>query len=681
MKTYYILVALFVISLNSFADGVLTSQNENYPGLFLKNKSTEIKVTINGLIAETVVRQEFENEWNQSVDATYSFPVPLNSRVTSLLYSKGDSLVNAILDVVPQSTNPGTGTNEIIAKLNEYMGQNAVRLKLTSILPNKLKWVELHYISVLKHANGTCSYKFPFDTKSFLTYPLDYLKIDINVHSDRLITGYDMPSNAGFYTLTSTSNDLKIAYLKQQVYPATDILFNYTIQNNFLNIDFYTTKEDNKDGYFTLIGRPQISTIITNSFPVNTIFLLGNSTSMTGNKLNQSKQSIAEALDKLSLKDTFNIVIFNSYVSSWQIQPVVASPTNISSAKNWLSAVTPQGGSDLNSGLITSINQLKLKTNPSSILVFTDGISSVSPANIETLNKQRTGIFVIAIGNKIDRLKLEKLSSLNYGFVSYINESDNLAVEMSSIFDKIRFPILKNINVTSLNSDQFSIYPSKFPAIYANSDFIITGRYKTPGLATINIDGFEIGGYKLFPYQVNFSNTLNSDFPRKFWAKYAIDDKEADILINGDTPSTVQALINLSLYEKMRCRYTAYVEDTTFNHHVDSIFVMVNKPATSSGLDEFSSLSKSEIKIYPNPATAEINLLFTINEKDALAEKHVNIYDLTGNLIYTIDLSKFSAGTYHQTFNLSRLQTSTQMLILRFEIRGKTISTVNVLKI
>ena len=238
MKTYHILIVLLLFGLNSFAEGVLTSQNENYPGLFLKNKSTEITVNINGLIVETIVRQEFENEWNQSVDAIYSFPVPLNSNVTRLLYSKGDTLVDAILDVMPQTTNPGTGTNEIIANLNEYMGQNAIRLKLTNILPNEVKWVELHYISVLKHANGTCSYKYPFDTKSFLTYPLDYLKIDINVRSDRPIASFDMPSNPGFYTLTSTINDLKLAYLKQQVYPATDILFNYTIENDILNIDF-----------------------------------------------------------------------------------------------------------------------------------------------------------------------------------------------------------------------------------------------------------------------------------------------------------------------------------------------------------------------------------------------------------------------------------------------------------
>lgn len=679
MKTYIILIALLILSLNTFADGVMTSKNESYPGLFLKNKSTEITVNINGLIAETIVRQEFENEWNQSVDATYSFPVPLNSRVTRLLYSKGDTLVDAVLNIIPQSTNPGTGSNETIAKLNEYMGQNAIRIKLTNILPNKVKWVELHYISVLKHANGTCTYKYPFDTKSFLTYPLDYLKIDINVHSDRSITGFDMPSNAGFYTLVSTNSDLKLAYLKQQVYPAADVLFNYTIQNSLLNIDFYTTKEANKDGYFTLIGRPKISTAITNSFPVNILFLLGNSTSMTGNKLNQSIQSISSALDKLSVKDSFNIVLFNSSTSSWQAQPVVANSSNISTAKVWLTTITPQGGSDLNSGLITSINQLKVKTNPTSILVFTDGISSVSPANIENINTKKTGIFVIAIGNKIDRLKLEKIANLNYGFVSYISESDNLATEMSTVFDKIRFPILKNINITSVNADQFSIYPSKFPAIYANSDFIITGRYKSPGLATINIEGFEIGGYKLFPYQVNFSSTLNSDIPQKLWTKYAIDDKEADILINGDTPSTVKALIDLSLFEKMRCRYTAYVEDTTFNNHVDSIFVLV-EPAIS-GLDEILSACKSEIKAYPNPTTNEINLLFTINQKDAISEKYIKIYDLAGNLLHIINLTNFKTGTYHQTFNLYKLGTSTQMLILRFEIAGKTISTINILKI
>lgn len=678
MKTQNILVILFFLGMNSFADGVLTSQNEKYPGLFLKNKSTEITVNIDGLVVETIVKQEFENEWNKTVDATFSFPVPLDSRVTRLRYSKGDTIVDAVLDVIPQSSNPGTGSSEIIAKLNEYMGQNAVRISLTNILPNGVKWVELHYISKLKHANGTCSYTYPFDTKNFITYPLDYLKIDINVHSGRTITDFDMPSHSGLYTVSSTTNDLKLAFIKQQVYPASDILFNYTIENKLLNIDFYSTKDENNNGYFMLVGRPVISTDDTNSFPANIIFLLSNSTSMTGNKLNQSKQAIAASLDKLKAKDTFNIVLSNFSVIFWQPEPVVANYANIQNAKAWLASIVPVGGSDLNSGLIYSINQLKDKTNPASVLVFTDGISYVLPAQIESLNTQKAGIFVIAIGNKIDRLKLEQLTNLNYGFVCYLSESENLSSEMSKVFDKIRLPILKDVNITIQNAEQFNLYPTKFQAIYANSDFIVSGRYKTPGPATITINGFEINGYKMFPYQVNFSSTLTSDFSRSFWAKYAIDDKESDILINGESTEKTEALINLSLYEKMKCRYTAYVEDSSFTTHIDSIYMPVEIPTTF--INEAISECKSEIKVYPNPVSSEINLLFTISQKDAEAQKYVKIYDLTGNLLYTINLTSFKSGTYHQSFYLPKLCETKQILILRFEIAGKTISTINLVK-
>jgi len=428
----------------------------------------------------------------------------MDAHVTRLLYSKGDTLIDAILDVIPQSTNPGTGTDDIIARLNEYMGPNAVRINLANILPNGVKWVELHYISKLKHANGVCSYKYPFDTKSFLTYPLDYLKIDINVHSGRTIADFDMPAHAGIFVMSSTPNELKLDYINQQVNPASDILFNYSIVNNLLNIDFYSTKEGNNDGYFMLIGRPVIATSDINSFPANIVFLLSNSTSMSGNKLNQSIQAISASLDKLTTKDTFNILLSNYSTSYWQSQPVVASSANIQNAKAWLSSLVPVGGSDLNSGLTYSINQLKNKVNPASVLVFTDGISFLSPSYIESINTQKAGIFVVAIGNKIDRLKLEKLTNLNYGFVSYLSESDNLSAEMIKVFDKIRLPILKDVNITIQDAGQFNLYPAKFQAIYANSDFIVTGRYKIPGPATVTVNGFEINGYKMFPYQVNF---------------------------------------------------------------------------------------------------------------------------------------------------------------------------------
>ncbi|MDX2430533.1 MAG: VIT domain-containing protein, partial [Bacteroides sp.] len=76
MKYSPILFFLVSLSLNTYADGIFVPAQKDYPSAYLKNRITDVSVEINGLVAETVVYQEFENEWNDTVSGVYSFPLP-----------------------------------------------------------------------------------------------------------------------------------------------------------------------------------------------------------------------------------------------------------------------------------------------------------------------------------------------------------------------------------------------------------------------------------------------------------------------------------------------------------------------------------------------------------------------------------------------------------------------------
>ena len=206
MKTarFFIIILYSILySKVVFADGLIIPNNNKYPASYLKNKSTEIRVTINGIIAETVVTQEFENEWDNSVDGVYSFPLPANARTTRLLYSVGDSMVDAVLKVQQQSTNPGTGSCGTVAEINKYMGSNALRIQLTNIPSHSTKIVELHYINILNQFNGKYTYEYPLNTSSFLKLPLDFLTINIKVNSSQKIINYLLESHSGAQIVTS----------------------------------------------------------------------------------------------------------------------------------------------------------------------------------------------------------------------------------------------------------------------------------------------------------------------------------------------------------------------------------------------------------------------------------------------------------------------------------------------
>lgn len=674
MKNTYITILLLLICSLTFADGIIIADNENYPGRILKNKSTNVEVNIEGLIAKTITIQEFQNEWNQMIDGVYSFPLPLNARVTRLMYSKGDTLIDAVLRVMPQSSNPGTGEGGLVAEINQYMGQTVIRLKLTNIGPNAIKWIKLEYIMELNHFEGEITYTYPLDTKGFYTIPLDYLSVNINVHSDQIITDFDIPSHSGYTTIASSEHNLNLILVKPNAYQAQDIKFIYKVENPVLMVDFYSQDTDTTNGYFTLVGRPLLSPT-ENILPTNIVFLIESSSTMIGEKLNQSKQAVIQSLDHLSLKDSFNIIYFNYNPHLWQTSLVEANPDNIADAKAFVENISPGGGSNIDYALYYSLQQVENTTTTSSILVFTDGKGYLDPYDVENYNTNKTGIFFIAFTDKVDRHRMETTAQLNYGSVTYLNENSVLSSEMLKIFKKINRPLIKDVNISFSAGNVYDLYPSKFPAIYGDSDFKITGRYTTPGSTVITISGIEETGNNSYTFEVNL-NPANQgeEIARSLWGKDAILDKESIILINGETEALKSELINLSLFEKMRSRYTAYVEDEEYSSFSDSIF-FINIPTFLTGYGKFPDM----LKVYPNPVFEHFTIEFDMSYYKTAADKRIKMYDILGNLLFSYDISGDNSSTFMKTFNRSVLPSATNFVVLSLEINGIIIGSKTII--
>lgn len=114
-KIIYITIALLLAG-EMFANGLMMPKEKNYPKDFLKNRVTEVEVIIHGQIAETILYQEFENEYYDSVDVVYSFPLPENAKATLFRYWYKGKRYKAVLKEKQQATNPGTGEGELPPK-------------------------------------------------------------------------------------------------------------------------------------------------------------------------------------------------------------------------------------------------------------------------------------------------------------------------------------------------------------------------------------------------------------------------------------------------------------------------------------------------------------------------------------------------------------------------------------
>lgn len=634
-----ILLFLFVGFPGSLlGDGIMIPSGESYPDEFLRNKTTEISVTINGFIAETVVYQEFKNEWYNPVDAVYSFPLPQGARATRLQYTLNDTLVDAVLKIQQQVVNPGTGSGGVVSEVNRYLGSNVLRIRLNDISPFELKGVRLSYISLLKNYAGNFEYRYPFNTGDFIRHPLDYLKINILVNSSRQIVDFNLSSHPDYRVLTSEPNEVELEFIKSKSYAATDVVFSYRVENSPFGIDLFSYREQNDDGYFTLVGKPPLDAADT-SIHHNIVFILSNANTMTGMKLDQSKKALSFAINELSVRDSFNILTCSGDVEQWASGLVAVTPENIEAVRVYIEQVKAGSGNRLDQGLRVALNMMKKASGVTSILAFSDGRSPIDPFEIETLNTNKTGIFFIAIGNSVDRVRLEATALRNFGFVSYINEYNILSGEMLNVFERIRNPIMNAIGIGFDDPGVYSLYPEKIPSMFAGSDFIISGRYQVPGTANITIDGEGFTGATSFLFEGAFADF--DELSRRLWAAMAIDDLEAQILIRGENDSLKNRLTTLSLEHNIRCRYTAYTESV---NNPDTIF---EEPGTDPWDIYIPSIPEATaertlqpgLSAYPCPFTDYTRLRFDPGSSIDFKQCAIRIYDITGILLYEIDLT------------------------------------------
>lgn len=692
MKKYIFLsILITVVAKNIFADGLMLPNNNNYPKEFLRNKSTEINVDIQGVFAKTVVRQEFINEWSNAVDAVYSFPLPNDARAINIFYWRNDTIFKAVLKVQQQDVNPGTGDGGVTAEVNKYLGKNAIRIALKNIPAYSVQRIELHYISLLDFYYNKCTYTYPLNTENFVTHPLDYLKIAVNIQSNSKILNYESTTHQGFNTINSNDNYLHTELRKPKAYTATDFVFSYTIDYSDLTTDFYSFKSDTADGYFNLFVRSpslQKRVVLGNKL----LFLIGNSSRMTGYKIQQTIEAISESLDKLRPLDKFNIMLFNNSVEKWQNELIDASDKNIAAAKEFLSTIETSGGSNMDKGIKEALKQYTNNDFNNAILAFSDGYSVIDPLEISELNQHNTGIFIAGIGYDLDKKRLEMTANYNHGFVTYLQD-DNIKQGIQKIFGKIYQPLLKNIAIDYKKDDIYALLPVTLPAVYAGSYFMVCGRYKKEETITMQLNGENASGAKSYSFDLNFEGNNNETlFAAILWAKQAIDALEQQIHIYGEDDVLKDSLIELSLKYNIRCRYTAYIADYKNNvgsigdEYIDWGDDMHWRDEMTSSIEPFltETYRKTDIPIqyvYPNPFAGKISLVVHVNEKRANQLKLLKIFDVFGRLIAVIDISYIDSGRQILEIDLSSYNLAKGLYIMQLQIGDKVEQNIKIQKL
>jgi Ca-activated chloride channel homolog len=538
----------------------------------LHMQSEQIKVDITDQIAKTYITQTFSNDTDRNLAGTYLFPLPEDTTFSSFsLHIDGKPVEGKILEAQEARTQYEAIVRSMVDPgLLEYADYKTVRARIFPIPAHGIKKVELEYTQILHAENGMLKYRFPLKAEGE-TSPIDEVKIDAKLSSKQGLRTIWSPTHS-ITTNRGDNNQAKIAMLAHDSIPDKDFLLYYSVSNKELAANLLTHKNEGEDGYFLLTLTPPVQS--KEVIGKDIVLVADTSGSMQGDKIVQTKKALKYIVEALSPADKFSIVQFSTDVESFKPQVVPATPENKKAAVAFIDELEARGGTNISDAMHTGLTMLnQVSERPAYVVLMTDGEPTVGETNVSALlksiaPKRDTRIFDFGVGYDVNTKLLNRLAEDHHGTAQYVEPSENLETALSGFYQKIKSPVLSNVSIAYDGITVKDTYPREVKDIFAGSQVLLLGKYKTGAKATVSLTGKVNGIAKAYSFPLNFeNNSADHTYLPRLWAMRRIGHLTQVAQENGDNKEVVDEIVSLSKKYGIISNYTSFlVTDPSETH-------------------------------------------------------------------------------------------------------------------
>jgi Ca-activated chloride channel family protein len=556
------------------ADGfIVISDPTPVPGHFvfapLEVTYHHVTVNITDQVASTAVDEEFHNSSNRAVEGTYIFPLPagahidkfsmdINGRQTDAELLDADKARQYYEETVRRYRDPA---------LLEYAGRGAVRVHIFPIDANGSKHVKLSYTQPLQSDGGLIEYVYPLNTEKFSSALLHDVSVTVKITGNDPIKSIYCPSH-----ITEIKRDgdtsATASYEETNARPDTDFKLLYSTSKSEVGANLLTYQTQGDAGYFMLLASPGLNS--TQKVQAKDIcFVLDTSGSMADNKkLDQAKRALNFCLANLNPDDRFQIVRFSSDVEPLFDSLVPADQSHLDQAKQFVAGLKPMGGTALNDALLKALSLHAGGDRPYNVVFLTDGMPTVGETNddhvVANAKQFDNGarVFCFGIGTDVNTHLLDGIAQETRASSTYVTGTEDIEVNVSSFFSKIREPVLTDVTV-SFEADGIrtsQIYPSIMPDLFKGESLTLFGRYTGSGAGAVKISGMINGEKREFVTDVKFAKeNIDHAFVPQLWATRRVGWLLDEIRLHGENDELKNEIVSLARRYGIVTPYTAYL--------------------------------------------------------------------------------------------------------------------------
>ncbi len=554
---------------------------------------TDVDASIAGHISTVRVKQQFANPFDTKIEAVYVFPLPEKAAVSEFLMVIGERTIRGILREKEEAEAIYHAAREqgYHASLLVQHRPNIFEQKVANIEPGKAIDVDITYFHTLAYKDGWYSFVFPTVVGPRFNPPkshdpvvalprggrtatpgaigVEYLtpsersghdlgisvRIDAGVHIEELKSTHEINVNRD----GSASATVQLA--QQTTLPNRDFVLDYRIAGEAVKSSLMTYQDpETGEGFFSLMMIPPIDTLRVSRRPMEMVFVIDCSGSMSGRPLAQAKQAIDTALGLLHPTDTFQIIRFSDNASQFGREPVAATEKNLAAARRYLAKLDSQGGTMMIEGIRAALD---FPHNPSRfrfVSFLTDGYIGNEAEILAEVYKRISNarIFSFGVGESVNRYLMERMAKVGRGAVAYLGLNDPAEQVMEEFFKRVSRAALTDIEIDWGNMAVSNTYPGHLPDLFVGRPLVVAGKFRDEP-TTVTVSGTVDGTRRAFALDATGASNAGPSLA-KVWARTNIaelSDRQSTV---GDPHGELRdAIRRVALQYQLVSSYTSFV--------------------------------------------------------------------------------------------------------------------------
>ncbi|KAF4093541.1 hypothetical protein AMELA_G00003050 [Ameiurus melas] len=521
--------------------------------------SFHINSTVNSRYAITVITSRVANRLNQSKEVHFQVKIPKHAFISKFRMTIEGQTYDGVVkkkEEAQQQYSQAVSRGES-AGIVSSVGRTLEEFK-TSVTVSAFSKVtfELTYEELLKRHLG--KYKLRINAQP--TQPVADFKIDVYINEHPGISFLEVKGSLKTQELSSaviSTQDVSSKEAWVNFYPTReqqtkcegcgenglngDLLIEYDVKRPSQNGELKAS-----NGYFVHYFAPTD----IQQIPKNVVFLIDQSGSMRGKKIQQTHLAMLKILGDLDGDDYFGLITFDSSAHIWKPELLQATEATLQEAKTFVRGIKASGGTNINEAMLNGVEMIQSHPRQGSasiLILLTDGdptSGETNKARIQENVKAAIGgkfpLYCLGFGFDVNFDFLEKMALENDGVARRIYEDSDADLQLQGFYEEVATPLLTDVQLNYIGAANLT--QTSFRQYYNGSEIVVSGQITDNSLETLQTEVIAISKNTNVTYQDSVSTKdlidilpQHENFTQRLWAYLTVKQLlEKEVTLKGD---------------------------------------------------------------------------------------------------------------------------------------------------